>query len=134
MNGAKNHPYGNHTIAEIQRWVQALLDSNDLAVCRALLAIFERQTKSEQSADATTDANSVGFSGVDAEICSSFAKQYRTKGYLSAKQMVIARKKMKKYWKQLADIAMTNGKIPDVLPTAATPSVLAQTSLNLSTN
>ena len=108
----KTHPYGNLTIAQVKNWVQALLDKNDLAVCRALTVIFERQTSFEQSAETTHEKNDVGFSGVDAEICSSFAKQYMSRGSLSPKQMVIARKKMKKYWKQLAAISQTNGKLP----------------------
>lgn len=111
----KTHPYGNLTIAQVKGWIQNLLDSNDLAVCRALIVIFERQTTDEQAYDYTRDANSVGFSGVDAEICSSFAKQYQSRGFLSPKQMVVARKKMKKYWKQLAEIAKSNGKLPESL-------------------
>lgn len=106
------HPYGNLTIAQVKNWIQTLLDKNDLAVCRALVVIFERQTDSEKACDSTEDKNDIGFSGVDAEICSSFAKQFMSRGYLSPKQMVIARKKMKKYWKQLAEIAKFNGKMP----------------------
>jgi len=111
----KNHPYGNLTIAQVQAWIQKLLDTNDLAVCRALVVIFERQTADEKASDATHDLNSIGFSGVDAEICSSFAKQYISRGSLSEKQMVIARKKMKKYWKQLAEIAREKGNLPKSL-------------------
>ena len=108
----KTHPYGTLTIAQVKTWIQSLLDRNDLAVCRALVAIFERQTAGEQESEMTRDRNDIGFSGVDAEICTSFAKQYQLRGFLSEKQMVIARKKMKKYWKQLAEIAKTNGKMP----------------------
>ncbi len=108
----KTHPYGNLTIAQVKGWIQNLLDTNDLAVCRALVVIFERQTSFEQSAETTSEKNDIGFSGVDAEICSSFAKQFMSRGFLSPKQMVIARKKMKKYWKQLAEISKQNGKLP----------------------
>lgn len=111
----KTHPYGTLTIAQVKGWIQKLLDTNDLAVCRALVVIFERQTADEQASDHTRDANSVGFSGVHAEICSSFAKQYMSRGFLSPKQMVIARKIMKKYWKQLAEISKENGKLPKSL-------------------
>jgi len=111
----RTHPFGNLTIAQVKHWIQDLLDRNDLAVCRALLVIFERQTADEQSYDMTRERNLVGFSGVDAEICSSFAKQYKSRGFLSPKQMVIARKKMKKYWKQLAEISKENGKLPKSL-------------------
>ena len=107
-----NHPYGDLTIAQVKNWIQNLLDTNDLAVGRALLVMFDRQTSNEQLAERTADKNDIGFSGVDAEICSSFAKQYKSRGFLSPKQMVIARKKMKKYWKQLAEIARGKGNLP----------------------
>jgi hypothetical protein len=123
------HPYGDLTIAEVKEWIQNLLDTNDLAVGRALLVIFERQTDNEKSADRTEDKNDIGFSGVDAEICSSFAKQYKSRGFLSPKQMVIARKKMKKYWKQLAEIAREKGNLPKSLPKKSIKKVIMTSPL-----
>lgn len=111
----KSHPYGSLTIAQVKTWVQNLLDTNDLAVCRALVVIFERQTLSEQQSNTTQIWNHVGFSGPHAEICSSFAKQYMSRGSLSPKQLEVARRIMKKYWRQLADIAKSNGKLPKSL-------------------
>ena len=111
----KNHLYGNLTLAQVKKWVQDLLDRNDLAVCRALMVIFDRQTQYEKDAEHTSEYNHIGFSGVDGEILTSFAKQYASRKFLSPKQMVIARKKMKKYWKQLADISKSNGKLPKSL-------------------
>ena len=108
-----SHPYGNLTIAEVKTWMQNLLTTSDKAVERALVVIFERQTADEQMIGVTRVNNAVGFSGVDAELCTSFAKQVIKRGSLSPKQMVYARKKMLKYWKQLADIAYANGKIPN---------------------
>jgi hypothetical protein len=103
---------------EIRKWnkesVQHLLDTNDVAVLRALIAIFNFQTDYEQDAEVTRERNNVGFSGIDGEILSSFAKQVKKRGSLSEKQMVIARKKMKKYWRQLVEIATANGKNPVV--------------------
>ena len=83
--------------------IQSLLDRNDEAVYRAMLRIYERQTPTEQAYQATTDWNSIGFTGVDGEIMSSFTEAYKKYGRLTTKQMAIARKKMKKYWKQLLD-------------------------------
>lgn len=90
--------------------IQELLDTNDKAVLRAVLAIYDRQTDDEQLSEQTRELNNIGFSGVDGEIMSSFAKQIQKRGFLSAKQMLIARKKMKRYWRQLAEIASENGK------------------------
>jgi hypothetical protein len=103
---------------EVRKWnkesIQSLLDKNDVAVHRALIAIYNRQTDDEQSSENTYYRNDIGFSGVDGNILSSFAKQLLSRGFLSEKQMVIARKKMKKYWRQLESIATDGGKNPVV--------------------
>lgn len=91
--------------AEAKRKIQALLDSNDVAVVRGILAIYGNQTASEQNCGGTIEDNGIGFSGVDAVILSSFATYYKRFGRLSEKQMAIARKKIKKYWNQLRVIA-----------------------------
>lgn len=74
-----------------------LLARNDLAVERAILRIYERQTATEKRMQETCENNGVGFSGVDGEIFSSFAEQImrssRPPGRrLSPKQLVVARK------------------------------------------
>jgi len=88
--------------------IQALLLSNDKALARGIVAIYKRQTQAEQAVGATKEDNGVGFTGVDASILSSFATQVLKGWTLSIKQKVIARKKMPKYWKQLAEVAMEN--------------------------
>jgi hypothetical protein len=70
----------------------------------ALTFVYDRQTADEKSAEVTCYHNTVGFSGVDAEILSSFAKQYIARGTLSEKQMKIASTKMPRYAKQILDI------------------------------
>ena len=89
--------------------IKALLETNDAAVIKAMLRIFEYQTYSEQQSEHTQDFNGVGFSGVDGEILSSFSKQFQTRGFLSLKQMTIARKRMKRYAGQL--LAIIAGQI-----------------------
>lgn len=95
-----------------------MLENSDTAVQRGLIAIWERQTASEKLSQSTHLNNSIGFNGFDAQILSSFAEQFQTKGWLSAKQMVIARKRMKKYAGQLAEIA--NAKMAPVEKQAET--------------
>jgi len=87
--------------------IQKLLETNDESVIKAMLRIYDRQTQDEQVAQDTQDWNSVGFTGVDAEIMSSFTEYYNKWGKLSPKQMMLAKKKMKKYWKQLLDVIRT---------------------------
>ena len=73
----------------------------------ALGRIFAEQTSDEQANEVTRHYNKVGFSGVDAEILSSFAKQYEKRGSLSDKQILLAMKKMPKYAGQLVKLLAT---------------------------
>lgn len=85
--------------------IQALLDRSDAAVMRGLVVIYDRQTADEQSSDTTKEANGVGFGAFDAEFCSSLARQVQQRGTLSPKQMAMGRNKIKRYWRQLAEVA-----------------------------
>ena len=84
--------------------IRELILSNDKAVYSGMLRIYDRQTKSEQDYQETSDFNTVGFTGCDGHIMSSFTESYKKYGKLTEKQMIIARKKMLKYWKQLLDV------------------------------
>lgn len=81
--------------------ITTLLLTNDKALYRAITVIFDRQTAEEQSSETTSVNNGIGFSGCDAQILSSFAKQIAQRGFLSPKQKEIAVKKMPKYHKQI---------------------------------
>lgn len=85
-----------------------LLINNDQLI-KALLVLYKYQTVSERADETTKYVNGVGFSGFDAKILSSFAEWYNGHKYLSPKQMVVLRKRMMKYVKQLTKIA--NGEI-----------------------
>ena len=88
--------------------IQDMLVFNDRAVLRAVVAIYKLQTDEEKNAETTKESNGRGFTGVDAPILSSFAKQILQRGTLSHKQLDMARRKMMKYWRQLAAIAECN--------------------------
>ena len=80
---------------------------------RAIVALFEKQTATEQMIEATSEHNGVGFNAIDAEILSSFAKQLIAGRTLSEKQLAIAFKKLPKYAKQLAMIAEEKNPEPE---------------------
>lgn len=97
---------GNKVTKKIVReYLRFKLETNQTWAFRALTRIYDYQTESEKSIETTNCNNDVGFTGVDAEILTSLAKQYQKKGYLSPKQTAIVMKKMKKYWKQLMAIS-----------------------------
>lgn len=92
--------------------IKALLERSDRAVERAVVLIYHRQTADERAGEVTVHSNGVGFNAFDAEILSSFAKQIELNRWnmpegriLSAKQMVIARRKMMRYTRQLIEEA-----------------------------
>lgn len=68
----------------------------------ALLRIFSFQTMSEQECEVTTVKNNVGFSAFDAELLSSFAKQWEKKKRLSEKQFILLQKKIARYARQIS--------------------------------
>ena len=93
------------TKKECKAKVVELLKTNDRAVIRGLQALLKRQTSTEVNSLITTDSNGVGFSAFDAEILTSFALFSKRTGFLTEKQMSIARARITKYAGQLAEIA-----------------------------
>ena len=89
------------TKKDTKEYIKLQLSTKDKWVIQALLKIYEFQTADEVEHEYTYNQNSVGFTGVDGKILTSFAKFYLRKGYLSPAQMTILRKKMPKYWKQI---------------------------------
>ena len=87
----------------VKRYFKSNLSTSAQWAVRGMLVIYARQTLSEQASSQTHDLNSVGFSGCDAEILSSFSQQVQRGRVLSPKQMAIVFKKMPKYWEQLWD-------------------------------
>ena len=87
--------------------IAALLDRNDLAVERAVIAIFNRQTSDEQEADSTKHSNGRGFSAFHAGLGSYYARWILSDRHLSGPHLVRARKMMHHYTGQLSEIAQT---------------------------
>jgi hypothetical protein len=77
------------------------LASNDRWALRALIRIYQNQTADEQCREATIERNGIGFTGPDAEILTSFARQYQRRGGLSERQMIILRRRIPAYARQI---------------------------------
>jgi len=89
--------------ADVKAFVQKQLSEKDSWAIKALQLIYSYQTATEKQTEHTSIKNCIGFSGSDAELLTSFAKQFDTKKWLSNKQLTIIKKRMKKYWKQIID-------------------------------
>jgi len=86
--------------------IREALETNPVAVVRALEALYDRQTRDEQAARTTAHSNSVGFSGCDADTGSWLVQvviaEGREKGrsdrdLLRGKALEIGRRITKKY-------------------------------------
>ena len=96
---------------QIIELLKTQLATNHAQIEKAIIRIYEYQTKDEQSSKDTRYYNLVGFRACDARILSSFA-QYLLKGFhLSEKQMAIAKKKMPVYARQLVKQSIEKGLI-----------------------
>lgn len=85
--------------------IKNLVQTNDKVLYGALKNLYDCQTADEQMAGETRENNGIGFNGVDGPIMSSFAEFLKKTGFLTPKQKEIARKKLKKYTKQLTRLA-----------------------------
>lgn len=83
-------------------------------VVDAMITIYRRQTPEEVNRHETIDLNGVGFNGVDGRLLTSFSErvlewentpveQRKYRFPLSRKQFALAKKKMPKYSRQLAE-------------------------------
>jgi hypothetical protein len=91
---------------EIREWFDTC-DPNTTrtrdALKRAAKMIWQRQTHAEQDAGQTIDDNGIGFNGYDADFASRIVKW---KGTLTVKMAFAARKMLRKYARQLAEITL----------------------------
>lgn len=69
-----------------------LLETRDVAIGRALVALYERQTNDEQQSQCTTKQNGRGFRPCDAFVGSSMAQFYLKNKFLTEKQVAYWRK------------------------------------------
>jgi hypothetical protein len=94
---------------QIESFIRNKISTDDRWALRTLIIMYEHQTADEKRVEQTNMNNSIGFTGFDAKLMTSFAKQYLSRAkdkeldarHLSKKQMEIVKKTMQKYWKQV---------------------------------
>lgn len=98
-----------------KEYIINLLMKNDKAVCRALVALNQRQTTDEQTMEHTKYRNGMGFRPCHARMGTSMAEFYSKNGYLSPRQIAYWRFTDKNgnpriciYANQLLEIAQEN--------------------------
>lgn len=97
--------------SEIKELLSGVIDfKHDMAIIKGLLTINTFQTMDELQNLTTIENNGIGFNSVDGTIASSYCEQLYKRYFLTPKQMIIARKIMKKYWRQLFFVAKSGIK------------------------
>ena len=93
------------TLKAKKEQIQRLIDTDNYAVERALVRIYKAQTASEQRAEHTHLNNSVGFNSPDAKYLTYCAKYVLNGNHLTGEHLDKVRAKIRRYWKQLAEVA-----------------------------
>lgn len=84
------------------------IESNERALKRAIMIVFDNQTVEERMYGKSNKENGKGFNRVDAEIMSKIALKIQRGQELNFNDIIIARRKMPKYWKQIMVRAKAN--------------------------
>lgn len=85
--------------------IRHLLESNDRAVDRAMMALLDRQTRTEQQVENTLEHNRIGFSAAHAHRGTYYGKWCKRGRRLTGHHLDRARKIALRYTRQLAEIA-----------------------------
>lgn len=84
-----------------EQYLKHLVRTNDTALLRAVVVVYDNQTDEEKREGICIGDNNVGFSKYDVKQLSEIAEKIKHKIPLSKPEVVLARSKMPKYWKQL---------------------------------
>lgn len=89
--------------------IRALLQKNDHAVEKAVVAIYRRQLADEKHIHETIHKNNVGFNHADARKGSYYAAWVLSGKHLTKHHLVNARLLIMKYSRQLVEVANSRG-------------------------
>ena len=90
--------------------VIALLDSNNKAVVAAIKGLNARQTAAERAEGTAKVQNGRGFNKQDAPFLGDIARKLPLyNDHMTERQLYVARKKIRKYWRQLLEMIEEKG-------------------------
>lgn len=89
-------------------YIREQLRTNPQWAIRALLRIYDRQTRVEQVRGETIQDNGVGFTGTDAKTLTRIAKISIINGKLQSHFFPTLFHRMPKYWRQILSISDVN--------------------------
>lgn len=93
------------TNGEWEQYLKRLLKSDDRALARAIVLIYNNQTPEEKQTGKSIEDNQIGFTKWDAKELGTIAKKIKQKQPLTEAELAKSRNKMVKYWRQLMVIS-----------------------------
>ena len=88
-----------------EQYLKHLVKTNDVALFRAIVLIYNNQTDEEKFKGECVEDNNMGFSKYDVRELSALALKIKSRRPLSEAEIARARNKMPKYWRQLMVIS-----------------------------
>ena len=88
-----------------EAYLKDLLKTNDKALLRAIMLIYNNQTPEEKDKGESIEDNCIGFSKIDAKEMGVIARKIKANKALTKGELAKSRNKMQKYWKQLMIIS-----------------------------
>jgi hypothetical protein len=116
------------TEAAYREQITKSLETNDLAVLKAILTVDRNQTQDEQADENTRYRNGMGWRPAHARMGSSLAKFFKERGYLTTNQIEYFKKRGKEgmrialYWRQLMEAKVAGNSIALPVGTLIRPS------------
>ena len=86
-------------------YLRDLVKTNDKALLRAIILIYNNQTFEERVRGMAIESNKTGFDKIDADEMGIIAKKIKSGQPLTKGELAKSRNKMRKYWRQLMIIS-----------------------------
>jgi len=89
-------------------YLRDLVKTNDKALLRAIVLIYDNQTPEEKMIGESIEPNKSGFDKIDAYELGQIARKIKNGKPLTKGELAKSRNKMRKYWRQLMIISKRN--------------------------
>ena len=96
-----------------EAYLKDLLKTNDKALLRAIVLVYDNQTPEEKDKGESIEDNCIGFSKIDAKEMGDIARKIKANKALTKEELAKLRNKMQKYWKQLMIISKKQAEVEE---------------------
>ena len=112
-----------------EAYLKDLLKTNDKALLKSIVLIYDNQTLEEKNKGESIDDNCVGFSKIDAKEMGDIARKIKANKELTKEELAKSRNKMQKYWKQLMIISKKQAETKELQEQKELEAKLAEEEL-----